>query len=353
MTSFAVAPPFDQFEVPPESFPPRDGYGRPMIVPPGGGKPVPYTRASTFARTLSDAGGLVDWKARLVALGVGRYEDLAAMAAGLEYGDPLLDEIVQTAHDRAGGNVKANYGTAVHKFTDPDCPTEHIPLRMRDDVASYWAELKRRGATVVAYNRFIVNDRYQVAGTFDAILNFPTWGNVMEDRKTGNLHALDVAIQLAIYSTGQYYEENPDGGDPIRTPLPALHQPFGIATHIPKGEGRCVMHKVDLVAGREACDLAVDVRRWRKRLDVMVPLEYADDKAPEPVADDKPKLTDRQMLEASIKLAIKFAPTTQRLEQTYWNNADVWTQEMTDLARQRRAHLELRTGGADEGGKDE
>lgn len=39
----------------------RDRWGRPLITPPDGGKPKPYTRASTLAKALDDNQGLIDW----------------------------------------------------------------------------------------------------------------------------------------------------------------------------------------------------------------------------------------------------------------------------------------------------
>ena len=49
---------------------PRDRYGRPMVVPPKGGKPVPYTRTTTVAGSLDDGTGLVAWKLRMAAAGL-------------------------------------------------------------------------------------------------------------------------------------------------------------------------------------------------------------------------------------------------------------------------------------------
>ena len=66
---------------------PRDRWKRPLVTPADGGDAVPYTRVSTFASTLEDAGGLTTWKARLAARGMACFPDLAAMVAGLTFAD--------------------------------------------------------------------------------------------------------------------------------------------------------------------------------------------------------------------------------------------------------------------------
>ncbi len=49
----------------------RDQYGRYLVVPPTGGKPIGYTRVTTVAKALDDGGGLAShWKASMVATGL-------------------------------------------------------------------------------------------------------------------------------------------------------------------------------------------------------------------------------------------------------------------------------------------
>ena len=60
---------------------PRDRYGRPMIVPPKGGKPVPYTRTTTVAGSLDDGTALVAWKLRMAAAGLTLRPDLLLAAS--------------------------------------------------------------------------------------------------------------------------------------------------------------------------------------------------------------------------------------------------------------------------------
>ena len=47
-----------------------------------------------------------------------------------------------------------------------------------------------------------------------------------------------------------------------------VDQQHGIVMHLPVGKGECTLYEVDIAAGWEAVQLAVDVRAWRKRRDL-------------------------------------------------------------------------------------
>lgn len=264
--------------------PDRDQWKRPLIRPPGGGKPEPYTRASTFAKALSDGGGLSIWKTRHAAVGVARRPDLAVMLAAL---DPepkktadkrALDAIVERAHEASGGNVKADHGTAVHSFTEAANPFgDFMPDAIRPDVDSYTAELKRWGITEVEAETFVIDDLYRVAGTRDAIVTVPpnlarwlsSWSgsddpslNVALDKKTGRLDFLEHSIQLAIYARGQKYAD--DTGERIDVEG-GVRTDVAIVAHIPRLEGRTDLYVVDIARGYwHGCRLAREVMQWRK-----------------------------------------------------------------------------------------
>src|SRR5690606_327328 len=59
---------------------PRDRFKRPLIVPPDGGTPVAYTRATTLAKTLDDTYNLQQWAERQVLVGAGMRPDLGVSA---------------------------------------------------------------------------------------------------------------------------------------------------------------------------------------------------------------------------------------------------------------------------------
>lgn len=282
----------------------RDGYNRPKIIPVGrGSKPnlkaklVPYTRVSTFADALSDAGGLVKWSKWHLALGLGRNPDLAALAGA--YGPTVddltrqdkanLDAIIERAHDRSGGNVKADYGTAVHSYTEPgaqdvpdpfdDTQREQAHAALLASIAAdrdaYLAELARHGLEVIDTEQFVVNDEAQAAGTYDHTVRatrditfddgvtIPAGTVLVLDKKTGKLHLDSQCIQLAVYANAKRYD--PETGE--RSDLGASFE-WGILAHIPKGEARCVLHRIDLRVGWAAAKLAGKVREHRTRKDI-------------------------------------------------------------------------------------
>lgn len=250
----------------------RDGYGRPLIIPPEGGDPVPYTRVSTFAKTIEDQYGLMLWKLRYVAVGFGRREDLAALAATF---DPepdtdedkaALDLLIDRAFDSVGGHAKADWGTAVHRFTEPGMKAEP-PLRMAGDCDAYFEALKAESVTVCSTERFVVNDELRVAGTFDHEYDHPLYGRVIGDKKTGELRWLGFAVQLFCYATGRLYKPL-TATEAERGPLLGVSDEVGIVAHIPRGEARCELAPVNLKRGRQLAAMAWDQREARSWDDV-------------------------------------------------------------------------------------
>ena len=255
---------------------PRDRYGRPLIVPPGGGKPVPYNRASSFGDVLDDRSMLEKYLRRMAVKGVTANPELGLAIATTPLDQKgKLDGLVEEAIEKAGGGKKASIGTSLHSLTEmldrgEDLP--HVPLEYRDDLAAYEA------ATEVFYHfaieRFVVNDELQVAGTpdrisgndeylyFDGGLTLPTARRITDLKTGGHANYLGkYATQLAIYSRSQFY----DPATGARTPIGDVDQDWGIVFHMPAGEGRCDLYALDLQAGWEAAKLAAEVRKHRKR----------------------------------------------------------------------------------------
>jgi len=67
--------------VPARVEPSRDHYGRYLLPDPATGEERAWTRATTWARTLSDMTGLHKWECRMVARGITLRPDLYALAA--------------------------------------------------------------------------------------------------------------------------------------------------------------------------------------------------------------------------------------------------------------------------------
>lgn len=244
----------------------RDRWGRPLIPPPGGGKPIPYTRASTLAKALDEGSGLAKWMCRRVAEGMAIRPDLVAMAAACRGDEKRLGEAAEAAKEAAGSSAAANTGTALHAFCqhvdEGHMRLGDIPEPHRGDVAAYRTALEGRGIIVAACERFIANDELRTAGTFDRLLALPDGRLVVADIKTSTsalrFLALQTATQVAVYATGMLY----DPATGTRTPLPA-DTSTGVLIHLPRGGARCDLYALDLVAGAEAARLAISVRAIR------------------------------------------------------------------------------------------
>jgi hypothetical protein len=95
----------DPFSTPPVEIA-RDHWGRPMVVPPGGGKATPYTRCTTFVGVLEDTYNLSRWQQRMVAIGLNDRPDLA-IAVSAHRDDKvrlsaICDEAMEAAKAHAG-----------------------------------------------------------------------------------------------------------------------------------------------------------------------------------------------------------------------------------------------------------
>jgi hypothetical protein len=243
---------------------PRDRWGRPMVTPEGGGKPVPHTRVSTLAKTLDDQTGLMKWKQRQTIIGVAKRVDLYTLAKSCGNNTQTLNEVAAQAMDAADSSAAANTGTALHSFCeavdlghDIDPPAQYAP-----EIAAY--RKATEVLTVVLAERFCVNDQLQAAGSFDRLVRLPDGRTVIADIKTGKdapRYATATAAQMAIYANSKLYNL----GTGERTELPGpLDLTMGLLIHLPIGTGACHIHKVDLAFGWQLAQVAVEVRAMRK-----------------------------------------------------------------------------------------
>ena len=247
----------------------RTADGRPFIIPPGGGKPIPYTRSSTFARALDDAAGLMAWKQQMLLKGI--MENPGLIPQGLSPMDyRTAQPVIETLMDAAGANDAANYGTACHNlawlmdFTDEHLASVYNLETDRLEWLDRYVELTK-GMEMIEGEVFAVNDAYQCAGTMDRLVRLPDGRVVTADIKTGNtLHLQQFAIQVAVYATSQRY-------DPLtaeRRPLhPDLDVTVGLVIHVPQEKkgvvGPASVIGLDLVAGLELASLSLAVRKSR------------------------------------------------------------------------------------------
>jgi hypothetical protein len=285
---------------------PRGRYGRPLIHPAKrDGTPnltaklVEYDRASTVADALDTGGGLATWRVRHAAVGVALSPDLAAMAAALGRNVNTysaedkrnLDAIIESAHDRSGGNDKANYGTAIHSLTEPGNTGDIVNPGMAGDVASYLATIEQAGIEVDETETFVVNDELKVAGTFDhtyrftrdvdvtfadgTVVRIPAGSKLIGDKKTGSLHFDAHAIQLAIYARGKRYDHNTGQREALD-----VSPQWGVIAHIAREQGETTLYLVDLHEGWVGAKLAVEVRAYTLGVKKRVSAPFATATAP-------------------------------------------------------------------------
>jgi hypothetical protein len=265
----------DPFDTPAVEVP-RDRHKRPIILRPwesDGDCPEPgchitkahghYTRASTFAGYLDDGIALSTWRARHIALSVARRPDLAARVAGMTYADPELPDLIHEALERAKddeASLQASaWGTAMHRFTEPDSPP-HAPEVLRSDVEAYAAAMDKANLSVIATEQFVVNDMLKVAGTFDHLVSTGTGCPIVLDKKTGKIRFLSQAVQIAVYATGSLYDIETGERSPIH---PDIDTSIGLLAHIPLGQAACSIYPVDLESAYAAAHLADRVRDAR------------------------------------------------------------------------------------------
>lgn len=308
----------------------RDRYGRPLIIPPHGGDPIGYTRATTYADALSDKEGLIRWKQRMTAKGLAQRDDLLLQVAATDLEDKqALSRLADEAAEHAGSMTAANVGTEIHGLTErmdrgEDVGT--IPASYRGDLDAYRAATSH--LEVVAIEDFGVNDDLMVAGTADRIYRIGD-RNYIGDVKTGNIDysASKIAMQLALYAHMASYDVETG----TRTHRPLLDQKRAIVVHLPAGKGECTLHWIDIDAGWRGVQLAGHVREWRKRRDFMKPYLQAT-----PAATDA---NTAQEASAALTNAIEAATTVTELEQLYLGHRQTWTDAHTERAAARKESL--------------
>jgi hypothetical protein len=240
----------------------RDSFGRPLIIPPDGGKPVAYRRCTTFIDVLSDRSALERWKQRKTAIGLAARKDLLLRVATSKHDNKALDQVCEWALKASGSDSSANIGTAIHSLTEAidRGNTPEIPEDFAKDIQAYLAATKPFFMEQIEV--FVVNDDLRVGGTFDRVVSRPEGIRMVADLKTGSVHfdAGKIAMQLAVYANSQVY----DVATGERSKL-SVNTEVGLVFHLPQGEGKCSVLQADLVAGWQGAQLAADVWAWRAK----------------------------------------------------------------------------------------
>lgn len=320
----------------------RDRYGRYMLpsLRDPNGKPVPWTRATTFCKSVADTFGLMQWSNRMVAKGVATRPDLYALASATDVNDKrTMDKLCEDAKNAAGATAAASLGTALHSFTEAVDRGEdpEVPLQWKDDIAAY-KSLKEEYALDIpswAIERIITVEKYGIAGTFDRIIratkriSFANSDLVIEpgdwvigDVKTGKdlkYGFNEIAIQLALYA---HADAIWNGAEGVYEEMPDVRKDVALVVHLPAGKKRADLYGVDIETGWQGAELCARVREWRKLRGVA---NLAD--------SDKPSWKDL-ILQASSREDLS----------AVWRKASAageWTSELEALGKGRLQKLGL------------
>lgn len=315
----------------------RDRYGRYLIPHPDTGKEQAWTRATTFAKSISDTYALSQWGLRMALLGATMRPDIVRRAHGkhVRADKQLLDELTAELKDAAGAKVAANDGTAMHSFTEmadrawhspggPRSVLDQVPPDCRENVETYIRMLEETGLEPVPHliEFTTVVKQYGVAGTSDNCYKvtrplvlkigrtevlFTPGEYVIGDKKTGrdlDYGWQEIAIQLGVYAqgintAGVWVREDevwePDPLSRFDEPGTKVRTDAGIVVHLPvdkESKKTPTVYGIDLESGWNAAVLCERVREWRKFRNLAAPVTVseADTTAPKRPA---PEVTTR------------------------------------------------------------
>jgi len=278
----------------------RDRYGRYLLPDPekpGAKKPKAFTRATTFAKSISDTYTLSQWAQRMAIKGLTMNAGLYAAVASTPLDDRnALNDHAEKAKEVAGAKDAANLGTALHAFTEQHDrgETPSVPAPWDRDLQAYSALIDANHFEIVPeyIERIVLETTYGIAGTFDRIVRVTEDTDVvMPDGtvlllKAGELVVLDlktgrdlsygwneIAIQLAIYANAKYIYNRP--ADKLDE-LPAIRTDVAFVVHLPVGKAKATLHALDIAEGWKAAKLCEQVRNWRKVRKLATPLAVAE-----------------------------------------------------------------------------
>jgi hypothetical protein len=250
------------------------------------GKRIRSPRASQFAKAVADDFTLVEWKIAMVALGLGKREDLVALAQSQPFpSDPVelrpkgwwtpWNEIAHQAMDAAEWKSGAHKGTAIHSWAEQfdrgQITLGDVPVRWRPHLLNLLRVREEAGLTVDrryletgVYTDFLHNG---VNGRLDSLMRDPSGQLVTQDLKTGKQapKGLDeIAVQLAIYANAEWHLDMETG---VFRPAPLnVRKDVAVITWVPidRPEAAEVI-PVDIAWGWQAAKASSWLRAYRNR----------------------------------------------------------------------------------------
>lgn len=276
-------------------------------------EPRSWTRATTVAETLSDRFGLEKWNQRNIILGLGARPDLYALAqASTPDEKSTLNDVAKESLVAAKSRASAHIGSALHRWLERIDRDEEvdIPSGWRPDIDAYCQALVDARVTIDPnwIERVVVIPKWGIAGTLDRLVK--VWeqsDHLVADFKSGagavTYDVQKIAAQLAIYAHATHAWKGTDKEvprdrwkryllfDPEDKPeeyelLPSVSQDRALVIHMIPKSADCRLYEIDIKAGAEAVELALDVRAWRKRDDLLTPLTQPKEEPANPPDDD-------------------------------------------------------------------
>jgi hypothetical protein len=209
-----------------------DRFGRYKLTHPATGKPVKWTRATTYAKSIADTYNLSMWAQRMTLKGAALRPDIVAAVSTLDVkaDRDRVNALVEDAKKAAGNKVAANLGTALHSFTEDrdkvlvglPVTAKEIPEKLLPSVDAYEALLREFGLVpvpgLIEFTTAV--QQYEIAGTSDRCyrvtrdITFKLHGRtvtlyageyVIGDVKSGadlSYGWMEICVQLAIYAQG-------------------------------------------------------------------------------------------------------------------------------------------------------
>lgn len=312
----------------------RDRWDRPLILTPEG-KEEGYRRVTTYIDVLEDKTTLVDWKQRVVVVGVAAIEQAAAgeegligieevthdsvlarveqsnrdFAAGMKKAKKLLkkgeidaesydsrvvtiekeqkaalNELVGEAFRAGDGFLKAEAGTRLHYLAECVDKGEPLPDDTTDlerrDLAALADAYRQLELKVLDIERFVVHDSYKAGGTLDRRVSYisPSVGRrvvAIGDIKTGRMDygSAKMARQCAMYGSSKGY----DPATPEERVNLRCNQQVALIFHLPAGSGVCTVYELDLTLGHKGLKLCQAVYDYRTETSTLKKVTAAKD----------------------------------------------------------------------------
>lgn len=321
----------------------RDRWGRYLVVPPEGGRPVAYRRTTTVAKALDAEGSLVPWAQSRAMLGLvrdsGVLRRLRALLKVSEdpwYSSPddkaAMKVLVAEAATAGGAETKRDRGTWLHGCAERwVLGLDQLPAFNAAD-AQWLIQLQDtlRDAGVVidpdGVEQVVVHDGLRIAGKADYLqCRMPGFAKpLLGDLKTGD--SLEYAlrgyvVQLAVYvHADACYRQgaDPNGSEDVRSPMPDIEKGHALLIHAPQNGGPVTLYLLDMTAGLEAFKLALAVEQWRNRKDVA---QVYDGDLTGPLAESiamVERKAHRDWLQGRIDIAGRHSELSRRALESLW-----------------------------------